>query len=552
MKTVYAKDYQILPNEAGCQIQKIATMFAENREDTCFQFEPGSYHLYKENAIKRKMAVSNSDQTDQFHIGIFLEYMKNIVLNGQGAEFVFHGDMTPLCVSDCEEIRIEKLTFDAATPLSAEAVVVKTEPGVIEVSLDGKHFPYHVQEERLFFERECGECGELYGIMEFDVENARVPDDTGDAYQCEKVAEIEKNRIRLIGKFRTLPKIGNVLVLRNGKRVHPGGLVQFSKNITVDQVTYHQTGGLGIVFQFNENIGVVRTSFVPNKKRDMKILSSHDDGLHFSNNKGNITVEDCEFRGLMDDPINVHGTAAAVISQEDEHSLRCAFRHHQSFGFERWAASGDVIGFIDPQTRECFAKGTVEAFKLLSPKEFSIRFAEVIPEKMKEGYAVENLTNTPSVVCRGNFFGSGRARGVLMTTPKSVRIENNIFESSGSALVLSGDVKDWYESGTCTDVEVCGNQFLRCCTSSYQFSQAVIHIEPSVAADQDKIVHHNIRIRDNLFELANTGVLYADHTGNLLMEKNRILVPEGGETQPWTLIKCTDVVIRENEIQTKS
>lgn len=139
-----------------------------------------------------------------------------------------------------------------------------------------------------------------------------------------------------------------------------------------------------------------------------------------------------------------------------------------------------------------------------------------------------------------------------MTTPKSVRIENNIFESSGSALVLSGDVKDWYESGTCTDVEVCGNQFLRCCTSSYQFSQAVIHIEPSVAADQDKIVHHNIRIRDNLFELANTGVLYADHTGNLLMEKNRILVPEGGETQPWTLIKCTDVVIRENEIQTKS
>ncbi len=547
-KIVYAKEYQILPGVLECQMAAIRRMLSENPENVCFRFEPGQYHIYKENAIKRPFVVSNSDQTGQRSFGVFLEQMQDVTLDGQGAEFIFHGDMTPLCVTECKNVKIANMAFDAATPLSAEAVVEKTEPGAIEVSLDGEHFPYHVEDGTLIFEREYGETGSLFGIMEFDPESGRVPDDTGDAYNPEKVFELEKNKIRLEGKFRTLPKIGNILVLRNGKRVHPGGLVQFSENITLENVKVHQTGGLGIVFQFNENIHASGVAFVPNKKRGMKILSGHDDGLHFSNNKGSITVEHCEFRGLMDDPINVHGTAAAVVRRENAQTLRGEFRHHQSVGFDRWAKAGDVIGFINPQNRKCFAKGTVISYRLLTPEEFEICFEESVPVEVLEGYAMENLTYTPSVVCRDNYFGGARARGILITTPKSVRIENNTFESSGSAIVLSGDVKDWYESGTCTDVEIRGNKFIKCCTSSYQFSDAVIHIEPSVDPEQEEIVHHNIRIVDNLFLLAGTGVLYADHTGDILLEGNRIQAENYEYVQPMVLKKCAEVHARGNEL----
>ena len=55
------------------------------------------------------------------------------------------------------------------------------------------------------------------------------------------------------------------------------------------------------------------------------------------------------------------------------------------------------------------------------------------------GDALENLTWSPDVEIKNTFFGSCRARGLLVTTPGKVVIENNIFESSGSAILIAGD-----------------------------------------------------------------------------------------------------------------
>lgn len=60
-KIVYAKEYQILPGVLECQMAAIRRMLSENPENVCFRFEPGQYHIYKENAIKRPFVVSNSD-----------------------------------------------------------------------------------------------------------------------------------------------------------------------------------------------------------------------------------------------------------------------------------------------------------------------------------------------------------------------------------------------------------------------------------------------------------------------------------------------------------
>lgn len=549
MKVIYAKEYGIFPDRTECQIQNIRKMLSEHQSDVCFRFEAGQYHLYREHAAQKAFAVSNSDQAKHLYIGIFLEHMSHVTLDGQGAEFIFHGDMTPLCISDCNDVKVEHITFDAGVPFSAEGIVLKAEPHEIEIALDSKLFPYHIQDGKLVFEREYGEEAFVFGMMEFDSATQKVREHTGDMQPCEKAFATAENRVCMEGDFRVLPKVGNILILRHGRRVHPGALVQFSKNTAVEDVIFHQAGGLGIVFQFNEDIKVSHTAFIPNEKRGMKILSSHDDGLHFSNNKGCITVEYCEFRGLMDDPINVHGTAAAVVERLGERKLSGAFCHHQSKGFERWADKGDVIGLIDQSDRSCCAKAVVSEYRLLSSDRFEICFEDALPEDVKQGYALENLTYTPSFVCRHNHFGSCRARSVLVTTPKPVQITDNVFEASGSAVVLSGDVRDWYESGTCTDVEISCNKFIRCCTSSYQFSEAVIHIEPSINIEKNNIVHQHIRITDNRFELADTGILYADHAGDILVEGNDILTKGDSLTQLVTLKRCVDVCLRENEVK---
>ena len=232
---------------------------------------------------------------------------------------------------------------------------------------------------------------------------------------------------------------------------------------------------------------MVGVCFAPNRKRGMQVLSGHDDGLHFSNAKGRILVENCAFWGSRNGPV-----------------------------------PEIPLLFLRPEDRAALGEGIVSEYCLLSPVEFEISFEKPVPKEILSGFALENITNTPAFVCRNTYFGSGRAMGILVTTPKPVLIENNVFETLGSAIAITGDVKEWYESGTCRDVAIRGKQFNRCCTSHYQFCSAVIHIESGVEEGVEAVVHRNIEITENQFVLADVEVLYADHTGAIRMEGNII------------------------------
>ena len=73
-----------------------------------------------------------------------------------------------------------------------------------------------------------------------------------------------------------------------------------------------QNCGLGILAQYSENLVFKTSNFVPNLARN-RYFGGHDDGFHFSNCKGQITIDSCRFLALMDDPINVHGTSVKIV-----------------------------------------------------------------------------------------------------------------------------------------------------------------------------------------------------------------------------------------------
>jgi len=80
-------------------------------------------------------------------------------------------------------------------------------------------------------------------------------------------------------------------------------------------------------------------------------VSGRDDGLHFSNCRGQILVDGCVFEGLMDDPMNVHGTSVKIekVIPSGSSSQNCKvigrFMHPQSIGFT-WAQTGDTIALL--------------------------------------------------------------------------------------------------------------------------------------------------------------------------------------------------------------
>ena len=244
----------------------------------------------------------------------------------------------------------------------------------------------------------------------------------------------------------------------------------------------------------------------------------------FSNCKGQILVDSCRFSALMDDPINVHGTSVRIIEKKDAHTLLCKFMHHQSIGFT-WARVGDSIGFIENETMSTFAKGIVASFTTISPETFEVKFRDAVPEGLQAGNACENLSWTPDVHIQNSFFGSNRARGILISTPGKVIIENNVFESSGSAILIAGDANQWYESGAVHDVLIRNNVFNDAClTSMYQFCNAIISICPEIPKpDANKPFHRNIRIENNVFHPFDYPVLYAKSTDGISFTGNKLI-----------------------------
>jgi len=152
-------------------------------------------------------------------------------------------------------------------------------------------------------------------------------------------------------------------------------------------------------------------------------------------------------------------------------------------------------------------------------------FDKKIPIEIQTLDALENLTWTPDAYLANNKFMSCRARGILVSTPGKVVIENNHFESSGSAILIAGDANNWYETGAVKDVTIRRNTFADpCLTSLYQFSEAIISIYPEIPFIEESNLpyHRNIVIEENEFHAFDFPVLYAKSVDSLVFRNNTI------------------------------
>ena len=171
-----------------------------------------------------------------------------------------------------------------------------------------------------------------------------------------------------------------------------------------------------------------------------------------------------------------------------------------------------------------FSYGTVASFEPLDVDHFIIRFKEKIPATIDANFVLENLSWTPNATITNCFIGSNRARGYLISTPGKVLIENNTFETSGSAILIAGDANYWYESGAVKDITIKNNEFrFPCNSSSYQFCEAIISIYPEIPEPNAlHPFHKNIKIENNRFNPSDYPILYAVSVDGLSFKNNTI------------------------------
>ncbi len=558
MKTIRLSEYGILPDRDITS--SLYFLMEQHKEDTEFIFENADYYFSPCEAMRMDYRVSNSDVVPYRVLAILMKNMKNCVLRGNGAQLWISGHMQVFTLDHCENVKLEGFKVNWKKPLVAEGRVVAKNGLFVDVFVDPELFPHRFEDGNLKFDTGADEWY-LYNkaAIVFDPHSLRARRGVSDVL-FDNIVSLENSVYRMKLRKDGNIYVGDLLNMRHNARIHAGIFSEKCSDVVIENISFYSCGGLGCLSQFCHNMTYRQIHFLADTRLGRKVSSGRDDGMHITCNSGTVTITECTFHALMDDPINVHGCCVTCDEVVNDRTLRCKYRHSQACGFSYWAEKGDEIAFISRASMETIYRASVESYTLEDQMTFLLTFDHPIPQNLLEkatngdSIALDNLTHTTSFICTNNRFGSCRARGILVSTPKPVKIHNNYFESSGSAILVSGDANYWFESGECHDVEISHNVFTDACLGSkYQFCDGVISISPVVPTpDIDKPYHKNIRITENIFDTVGVPVLSAFSCSQLTFCNNRIFkspsAPQANERQAQIQLSyCKEVSLLENQ-----
>lgn len=518
----------------------IAKIKAECRdgEKVILRFPAGRYNFHEAGSTVREYYISNHDQDNPKKVGIALEDMKNLTIDGQGSEFVFYGRMIPVSLLRSENCVLKSFSIDFEQPHIAQVQVVENDPEKGITFEPAPWVDYRISKDSVF--EGLGEGWVMrysWGIA-FDGKTKHVVYNTSDIGCPTKGAfEVAPRRI-CSPKWKDARLVpGTVVAMRGWGRPTPGIFMSHDVNTSLLDVKVHYAEGMGLLAQLCEDITLDGFGVCLKGDNDPRYFTTQADATHFSGCKGKIVSKNGLYEGMMDDAINVHGTYLKVIKRVDDHTLIGRYMHDQSWGFE-WGRLGDDVQFVRSETMELIGKqNQITAIRpydkgeIQGAREFSITFKEAIDPAINEksGFGIENLTWTPEVLFAGNTIRNNRARGTLFSTPKKTVVEDNLFDhTSGTAILLCGDCNGWFETGACRDVTIRRNRFINALTNMFQFTNAVISIYPEIPnlKDQQKYFHGGkdggIVIEDNEFDTFDAPILYAKSVDGLIFRNNVI------------------------------
>ena len=518
-------------------------------------FPKGTYQLYPERAETRELYVSNTVGADQQYrdktIGLLVEDMHDVTVDGGGAELVYHGLQTAFAAIRSTNVTFTNFSFDYAAPEVIDATVASagvTGGHAYRVLSIPAGSPYKVNGTHVTWLGETspvtgqpywsGTDGLEYNQIHDPVRQRTWRADNPLFSNVAAVTDLGGRRIRIDYTTGTAPSdAGLVYQMRLIERAQPGAFIWESSNVTLRSMNAYYLQTFGMVGQFSRDITIDHVNFASDP-RSGRSTASFADFVQMSGVRGKVSITGCLFDGPQDDPINVHGTYVEVVGQPAPDTLTLSYEHPQTAGFPQFYP-GDQLQLVDTLTMIPVAGGPAVVTAVDGPSgsdhsksltTMTVKLDRPVPAGVRIGGTVaENLTYTPSVVITGNTFRNVPTRGILVTTPKPVLIADNRFDGMTMASVyISADAYQWYESGAVRDVMIRDNTFTRP-------AGPVIFVEPTnQVLDPANPVHHNISVEDNRFDVGDVSVVDAKSVGGFTFSGNTVRRLDGPSAPPYT------------------
>ncbi len=506
-------------------------------------FPEGAYHFYPEGAETRYVYVTNNDEGLKkliFHV----EDRDGFTLEGDHAEFIFHGRVVPFRFFRVLNLRLSGITIDFAIPSMVEADVESCDDSSITLRFP-KERPYWILDGKIcFINDDFKFMKDSFPWEVFDTVRRERMEGRESGLVDITVQEIAPGLVRFPNRYgKAFP--GERIVMKPEARLTPGIVLDACRQVAIRDLTIHSASGMGVVAQNSFDIALeqVRVGGRPGSGRSVSVS---DDAVHFANCGGRIVLRNCCFENQWDDAVNIHGVYRSYIPRENKvHFLRAG--HYQQFGVP-FAEVGEHL-LIDGR---CYTVSFLE-----DGKQYAwFDTAEPIPEDTPFAAPVLNLDRQPDVLIRDCVFRGNQPRGVLCSSGGHAVIENNVFHTPGAAIYVAGDSSYWFEAGPVNDMLIRNNLFDNCfylgCSGA---AQAVIAFHPSMDM-LDSFYHRHIRILDNEFKDSHGRMLKASWTDDLVFAGNRWIKDDTYHSQkPGKAIElsnCGEITLTNNILPQES
>lgn len=530
----------------------------------------GTYHFYPAQAVERYCFVSNHDDGMR-RIAFDLKGKRDIIIDGQGSEFIFHGEIIPFNLEDASNIALKNFSIDWDRPFHSQGEVVDIDS--INKTFDLKisdEYPYRIEGNELFW---FGSHDQSPWDSQAWVQDIRTnlffdKATKATAYHVKQhklnpyyvympkhvqVEALSKGMVRVLDTIAVLPEVGWIWVSKGAlrpDRTSPAIRLLDTKNVTIEYVNIYHAGGMGIIAERCENVSLHHVNVILPPDKPDRIVTTTADATHFVNCKGLITIDSCLFENMLDDATNIHGSYLKIVSMIDAHTIGVEAPHNEQ-SVNLWAEKGDTLRFLNNETMDAYAIHKVKDFKLINSYYAEITFEQNVSElKMDSG--IENIKWAPDFIMKNCIVRNNRARSILLSSTRKMLIENNQFiHPMMAAISIAGDVNYWFESGNVSGLVIRNNYFEDGCLGG--FDQAIITIEPIVLKPEmaTKSFHKNIVIENNRFSTFDNPILDAYFINGLVFENNQVkrtntFEPIFGDRPAINLRLCKDVHIAGN------
>lgn len=524
-------------------------------------FGKGLYPFYPEQGAREFLTLSNNDSGDK-RIAFLIKDMRNVTIEGDGSDFMFHGCMVPFAVKGSSNVTIKGVSVDYDYPWTFEGTVLSCDP--VSRSFTVKVFPdtkYRIEGDRLFFggydwEYPMGEsilfdpkthrpffdtCAYDHGYWSGEM-GAR---DLGDGV-------VEFTRL----SARDVPPVGSVWDDKGPtglNRRFPAMAVLSSKNINIENVHIYRSGGMGLIAEYSENISVKGFSTAAHEGSPRMVTTSAD-ATHFVSCNGKIIIEDSLFESMLDDAANIHGIYMLVDSVLSSNTLRAHFGHFQQVG-DQFADEGDVISFVDKSNLRPVGSGRIRSIDKSDLNAYIIETDfDLGGVADPTNIALENISRGADVTIRNCTVRYNRARSLLLSTYGDVLVEDCDFVSQMSGICVSGDANFWYESGRTKNIVIRNNKFTDLAIGA-NGPQAILQIDPEIPTKtrgNDFHYHNSVTFTGNIVETFDSQIVYARSVGTLDISDNIFIDSKSYAPlfpgQPVIDVQfCGDVTIKDND-----